>query len=224
MQHTLGQRAINAVDFKAGVTVLCQDGQRGRLAQVIVEPASGAVTHLVVECGPLGRSGRLLPVALVESATQEGITLAVASDVLEEYGENPQSPAPPEAIAPPQQRDAEPSLRGAYYCAIRPAPPVLTLREKLRRRQGRLRRLPAATEASEEDEVTHLFVRQGAIFTDKWVIPIFVLQESGVDDFSRGDRPTLAKANDIPLLADGEGEGRPFWREPQARAESGLPA
>jgi hypothetical protein len=195
------------------------------LVQVVVEPAHGAVTHLVVECRPPGRGSRLLPVALVESATQEAITLAIGGDELEGYWPSRRLPRPPASLTTtPRPDSADPPLRDAYFCAVRPAPPVLTLREKLGRWQGRPRRLNPDPEPADDDEVTHDFVRQGAIFTEKLVIPIFVASDLASGDFSRGERPTLVKAAAIPLYFFGDGDGRPFGRDGASRCEPGLPA
>jgi sporulation protein YlmC with PRC-barrel domain len=51
-----------------GSEAVCRDGYRGEVRAVVLEPADGTVTHLVVE--PAGRSGlaRLVPVDLAEVA------------------------------------------------------------------------------------------------------------------------------------------------------------
>ena len=54
-----------------GSAAVCGDGYRGELRAVVVDPAAGTVTHLVVE--PEGRSGlaRLVPLGLAEAAPDE---------------------------------------------------------------------------------------------------------------------------------------------------------
>jgi sporulation protein YlmC with PRC-barrel domain len=58
-----------------GSEAVCRDGYRGEVRAVVLEPADGTVTHLVVE--PEGRSGlaRLVPLDLAEVA-REGTVLS----------------------------------------------------------------------------------------------------------------------------------------------------
>ena len=51
-----------------GGAAVCSDGYRGQVQAVVLDPAAGTVTHLVVE--PEGRSGlaRLVPLDLVDTA------------------------------------------------------------------------------------------------------------------------------------------------------------
>jgi sporulation protein YlmC with PRC-barrel domain len=57
-----------ALMFVLGDEAVCSDGYRGRVQAVVLDPATGTVTHLVVE--PDGRSGlaRLVPMDLVDTA------------------------------------------------------------------------------------------------------------------------------------------------------------
>jgi hypothetical protein len=233
---------MNAVDFKAGVAVHCKDGQRGTLAKVIVEPKSQVVTDLIVEPGQPTGHARVLPVSLVESATQDAILLAISGDEFERFSEyhrfEEDSSASTYFSSAPRQRNGELLLRDAYYCAIRPAPPVLTLREKLRRWKARPRRIPAEVATpgvepagrrslwidADDDEVTHCVVRQGVIFTDQLVIPVFFVKDLGDDDLAFGGDSSLNKTTDFPLYFEQESYARPYWREPRPRQETGLPA
>lgn len=54
-----------------GSEAVCSDGYRGQVQAVVLDPAAGTVTHLVVE--PKGRSGlaRLVPLDLVDAASDE---------------------------------------------------------------------------------------------------------------------------------------------------------
>jgi sporulation protein YlmC with PRC-barrel domain len=58
-----------------GSEAVCRDGYRGEVRAVVLEPADGTVTHLVVE--PEGRSGlaRLVPLDLAE-VTRDGTLLS----------------------------------------------------------------------------------------------------------------------------------------------------
>jgi sporulation protein YlmC with PRC-barrel domain len=59
---------VGRTDLVLGSRVRCCDGPAGTLTRIVLDPVSGAVTHLVV----LGRAGqrtlRLVPIHLVESA------------------------------------------------------------------------------------------------------------------------------------------------------------
>jgi hypothetical protein len=59
-----------------GSSAVCSDGYRGEVLAVVIDPAAGAVTHVVVE--PHGRQGlaRLVPFGTVD-ASSEGIALSV---------------------------------------------------------------------------------------------------------------------------------------------------
>jgi sporulation protein YlmC with PRC-barrel domain len=56
------------VTLVLGSEAVCSDGYRGQLRAVVIDPAAGTVTHLVVE--PDGRSGlaRLVPLSLADAA------------------------------------------------------------------------------------------------------------------------------------------------------------
>ena len=59
------------VTLVLGSAAVCSDGYRGQVRAVVLDPAAGTVTHLVVE--PEGRSGlaRLVPLDLVDAASGE---------------------------------------------------------------------------------------------------------------------------------------------------------
>ena len=56
------------VTLVLGSEAVCSDGYRGQLRAVVIDPAAGTVTHLVVE--PDGRSGlaRLVPLSMADAA------------------------------------------------------------------------------------------------------------------------------------------------------------
>jgi sporulation protein YlmC with PRC-barrel domain len=56
------------VTLVLGSAAVCSDGYRGQVQAVVLDPAAGTVTHLVVE--PEGRSGlgRLVPLGLLDAA------------------------------------------------------------------------------------------------------------------------------------------------------------
>ena len=71
-------------EFAMGAEASCADGPGGKVTRVIIDPASGTVTHLVIEPKNwLGAAGRIVPLDLVEAATADGIRLRCT---VEEFG------------------------------------------------------------------------------------------------------------------------------------------
>jgi sporulation protein YlmC with PRC-barrel domain len=69
-------------EFALGAKVSCVDGPGGEVTRLIIDPATEAVTHLVIEPKHRMRGGRLVPLDLVDS-TAEGIRLRCT---VEEFG------------------------------------------------------------------------------------------------------------------------------------------
>lgn len=64
-----------APEYAIGAAVYCEDGECGELVRVVVDPVKRAVTHLAVE-QPHGREvGRLVPIDLVEQASEKELRL-----------------------------------------------------------------------------------------------------------------------------------------------------
>ncbi len=61
-------------EFTIGAKANCTDGPCGEIRRIIVDPATDAVTHLVIQPGHRQDAARLVPVHLVESAA-DGIRL-----------------------------------------------------------------------------------------------------------------------------------------------------
>jgi hypothetical protein len=236
------QQTMNAVDFKAGVAVYCKDGQHGTLAKVVVDAKSQVVTDLVVKSRQPARPARVLPASLVESATQEAILLAISGEEFERYSEYHRFDDIDVTNGPtslPRPGSGELLLRGAYFCAARPAPPLLAMREKMRRQRARPKRQAAEAEAgtipspgnrrvepateADDDEVTHLVVNQGVIFTDQHVIPVFFIKDAE-DDLAFASHSAHGRPADLPRFRDTEGELLLFRRDDQPRSEPSLPA
>jgi sporulation protein YlmC with PRC-barrel domain len=64
-----------ATEFIIGSEVVCEEGSCGELRRVVVNPVARAITHLVVEPGSEHGTGRLVPIALVDSAAAEEVRL-----------------------------------------------------------------------------------------------------------------------------------------------------
>jgi sporulation protein YlmC with PRC-barrel domain len=69
-------------EFAMGAEASCADGPAGRVIRVIIDPATKAVTHLVIEPGHWPAGARLVPLDLVET-TADGIRLRCT---VEEFG------------------------------------------------------------------------------------------------------------------------------------------
>lgn len=60
-----------STQFVIGTQVACSDGGCGELTRVVIDPVAKALTHLVVEPKDRSTTARLVPIELVESATDE---------------------------------------------------------------------------------------------------------------------------------------------------------
>jgi osmotically-inducible protein OsmY len=75
------------LNLHIGAQVHCTDGHCGKLVKVVVDPTTQRVTDLIVEKGFLLKHDRVLPVSVVDRATEKDIYLNIRSDELERYGE-----------------------------------------------------------------------------------------------------------------------------------------
>jgi uncharacterized protein YrrD len=76
--------------FKEHATVKTSDGEKvGEVDRVVVSPRSSEVTHLIIEKGFLFTEERVLPMALVDRANEDEVILNQPKDSLElpEYNE-----------------------------------------------------------------------------------------------------------------------------------------
>ena len=58
-------------EFAIGATASCSDGLCGEVSRMIVDPATGSVTHLVIEPKHRRERARLVPLNLVDTTTGE---------------------------------------------------------------------------------------------------------------------------------------------------------
>src|SRR4051812_13779289 len=61
--------------LELGTPVRCSDGKLGKLADVVVDPRAGRVTHLVIDTGRLARARRLAPLELVDDGDADEVVL-----------------------------------------------------------------------------------------------------------------------------------------------------
>ena len=58
-------------EFTIGTDVICSDGDCGDVRRIVVDPIAREITHLVVEPRHRHKGGRLVPLALVQAATDQ---------------------------------------------------------------------------------------------------------------------------------------------------------
>jgi len=63
------------MDIPLGVSVHCKDGRCGRSTLIILNPASGVVTHIVVQAPRPTRAERLVPIDWIENTAADVIVL-----------------------------------------------------------------------------------------------------------------------------------------------------
>ncbi len=75
---------VAALEIRLGVKVVLNDGTpAGRVNKVVLEPAKGDITHLVVGDGGALRQGRMVPIGRVLAGNEERVQLTIGRDELE---------------------------------------------------------------------------------------------------------------------------------------------
>jgi sporulation protein YlmC with PRC-barrel domain len=177
-----------AAEFDIGSEVACSDGVCGVLSRVVVDPATQAVTHLVVEPRHGRAKGHLVPIRFVTSAgrrielsctrAQFGV-FESAEETESDYLPGSQDIVGDEVVMP--------------YGALRPATlPVTTLRpgvhthdrvpqgevdvrrgEAVHATDGEIGRIDGLVVAPDDHHVTHILLQEGHLWGRKQVaIPI----------------------------------------------------
>lgn len=68
--------------FKQNVPVTTQEGTDiGHIDRVVLDPRTKAVTHVVVRKGVLLTEDKVIPIDLIESATEDRVTIRTAGDL-----------------------------------------------------------------------------------------------------------------------------------------------
>jgi hypothetical protein len=102
-------------EFAIGAKASCADGPCGELRRIIFDPAYAAVTHLVIGLEHVHQLGRLVPVALVDTAAGEirlRCTIAEFADL---------DPAEQTEVAHEAHMEAAPATSTIYAGIPRPA-------------------------------------------------------------------------------------------------------
>jgi sporulation protein YlmC with PRC-barrel domain len=60
-----------STEFTIGASASCSDGYCGEVSRVIIDPAAGTVTHLVIDPEHRREAGRLVPLDLVDATADE---------------------------------------------------------------------------------------------------------------------------------------------------------
>jgi uncharacterized protein YrrD len=74
-------------DLNIGAPVRCEDGACGRLTKVVIDVYTERITDVVVEKGLLLSTDRVIPIAKVEHADEDGVQLSLSADELAAYPE-----------------------------------------------------------------------------------------------------------------------------------------
>lgn len=171
--------------YAIGAGVSCADGDCGRLHRLIMDPATRALTHLVV--GRDQHSARLVPVSLVASAGADAILLACTTtgfDMLEpaEATEVVAPAAPPAGGAGVSAAAGGGALGGGYRAPAKPDTVTydrvpagevqLCRNERLHAADGDIGHIKGLMTAPDH-HVTHILLAEGHLWNRKEVaVPI----------------------------------------------------
>lgn len=166
--------------YAIGAGVFCADGDCGRLHRIIMDPATRALTHLVVGRDP--HAARLVPVSLVGSAGADSIVLTCTAsgfDLLEpaEATEMVQPAAPSGgpvsgggALGGGYRAPAKPDM--VTYDRVPAGEVQLCRNEKLHAADGDIGRIKGLM-AAPDHHVTHILLTEGHLWSRKEVaVPI----------------------------------------------------
>jgi hypothetical protein len=166
--------------YAIGAGVSCADGDCGRLHRIIMDPATRALTHLVVGRDP--HSARLVPIALVGSAGAEAIVLACTASGFDLLEPAEATEMVPQAAVP---RGPAAGMGGGALGGYRPSKPdtvtydrvpagevQLCRNERLHAADGDIGRIKGLL-AAPDHHVTHILLAEGHLWSRKEVaVPI----------------------------------------------------
>ena len=170
------------LDFEIGTRVYCTDGDCGRLSKVVIDPHTQRVTDLIVEKGFLLTTDRVVPVEVVDRASDEGIHLTISSEELSSYPEYKEiafrEPAPDVAAGGYGGGNVR-CWQGGYSLACEdPVVPMVRRRIRegisselaviergtpVRNAQGDVGRVDHVLVNPESGAITHLVIRKGLV-------------------------------------------------------------
>lgn len=187
--------------FKKGMTVKTADGDKvGTVDQIIVDPGSQDVTHIVVEKGFLFKEDRIVPIHLLREADEDTVLLESSVDDIEEFPQYrhghfiqyQRQPLPPQwggwaggplLYNPPLGEKPYAYYPGIGFPANHPKHPPegaggpaisISIEEgmKVLAENGENAGEVKKTFTDDEGKITHLVISEGFLFTTERLIPI----------------------------------------------------
>lgn len=190
--------------LEPGATIRSQGGEAiGEVERIVLDPVNQEVTHIVLERGSLFTNERVIPVPLIERATEEEIHLRIPKDQL---GELP--PFEESHYVPLNSREWEQvypgGIRPLYYLhPVLPQMPEPTFPRvpQLPFIEWRVENIPQGTVPikegtkvldmngetvgevervltdSQRDRATHILLSEGYLFTDHTLVPTAWISE-----------------------------------------------
>jgi uncharacterized protein YrrD len=188
---------MNEYDYHISAEVHCTNARWGHLAKVVLEPETWRVTHLIVQAGLLLKEAHVVPVGEVTSATDEAIHLSLTTGELQQYTpykeKHYEVPVDNGQYGGYGRGDVIVSSQGSVIAPYVPMQKVtihegidqtLALLKKgtpVRNITGEVGKLDHVITDAESNEVTHLVMRHGLIFSEHLVIPVELVTEIGED-------------------------------------------
>jgi uncharacterized protein YrrD len=191
------------MQFKQNAPVRTADDEKvGEISRVVINACSHEISHLVISRGFLFTKERLLPMDLVEEATANSVVLKRRSDKLElpEYNEDD--------FLSFDDLDLEASRRAYPEGCPRPMISYLPVGERRAYKQSAsdtVGRVPIKTGAKvisgndehvgdvkrvfadpTDDEVTHILIERGILFSNEKLVPIDWVRSASADDVRLG--------------------------------------
>lgn len=224
---------MNEFDFNMGAHVHCQDGQCGKLAKVVLNPDTWQVTDLIVEEGFLLKRARVFPISVVTTTTAEDIYLSISSGDLGNFPEFREVEY--EVLA----SDNKTLFQDPYAAGSLDTAKVPMVREKIRQgitsddllvvqqgtpvfnAAGKVGKLDHVITNEESGQITHLVVRQGTLFSEQLVIPVFMVEHVGEKGILIA--PTDNELKELARYTPEEGSDIPSGGEAELTYAGALP-
>ena len=188
---------MNEYDYHIGAEVHCTDGRWGQLAKVVLEPETWRVTHLIVQTGLLLKEAHVVPVEEVTSATDEAIHLSLTTGELQQstpykekhyevpvesgqyggYGRGDVLVNPQGSVIAPHV----PMQKVSMHEGVDQTLELLKKGTPVKNVNGEVGKLDHVITDAESNEITHLVMRHGLIFSEQLVIPVEIITEISED-------------------------------------------
>ncbi len=187
----LKAEAIAVMDIQLGARVECTDGPCGRCAEIILNPQSDKVTHLVIQENRTPHTQRLVPIDLVMDSDSKLIRLRLKRLELAEM-EDFLEREHVRVEVPPAYWPGEFTMSPIYFTPtaevsvvhLRVPPGEIALSRDLRvhAADGPIGRVDEFLVDSADDQITHLVMREGHLWSRKQVvIPVRLIVQMNKD-------------------------------------------